>query len=366
MKRCLGIGLLLAALLALLILPAGAYELPADFTDLSLEHAMADFMEAYGLNENNYSVSYCNAVTGETYAFNDEAFMVAASTYKLPLNMYYYEMEREGLIASDAYISRAGTTLDQAHYQSLVFSNNEVSIGLLYNLGEFRDYKTLMRKYFTMEDDEIDYLYYVDNYYCTRMMMDALAYLYEYRADFDEMIGYMKQAQPGEYFKAGVTDYEVAHKFGVLEGAVNDVGIIYAPQPFLLAVYSQDVDLSVVSQTAALFTAYNVWQNQPEEKAGTALELEIQEIPVEELLPQEAPAAAEEEAAPEEAPSPEEAPADLPEERAFEWWMVAVALGVFLLGGGLVVLLVNPKRWQEKYDSDEEEDETADTTVKKQ
>ena len=46
--------------------------------------------------------------------------------------------------------------------------------------------------------------------------------------------------------------------------------------------------------------------------------------------------------------------------------MVAVALGVFLLGGGLVVLLVNPKRWQEKYDSDEEEDETADTTVKKQ
>ena len=154
LHRCI---LLLATLLVLTVF-VPAYEVPADFTGLELEQVMADYMAERGLNEDNYSVSYTNTVTGETYTFNDEKFMVAASTFKLPLNMYYYEMEQEGLIASDAYISRAGTTLDNAHYESLVWSNNEMSIGMLYNLGEFRDYKELMRKYFTMTDEEIDYL----------------------------------------------------------------------------------------------------------------------------------------------------------------------------------------------------------------
>ena len=352
MHRCI----LLLVVVLMLAMPAVAYEIPADFTGQSLEAVMEHFMSERGLNEENYSVSYTNTVTGEAYAFNDQKFMVAASTFKLPLNMYYYEMEHEGLIASDAYISRAGTTLDNAHYETLVWSNNDMAIGMLYNLGQFRDYKELMRKYFTMTDEEIDYLYYVDNYYCTRMMMDALSYLYEYRMDFEEMIGYMKQAQPGEYFKAGVTEYEVAHKYGQFEGAINDVGIIYAPQPFLLAVYTQDVDASVVADTAALLTAYNVWQNQPEpEKDRESVELEVQYVPKEE------PAATEEaaEAAPVDTEEPREPAQAEPDtgDSAFEWWMVAVALGVFALGGGGVLLLLNPRRLQRKYEKKYEEQE---------
>ena len=348
MKRWMHRCILLLATLLVLTLPALAYEIPTDFTGLELEQVMADFMAERGLNEENYSVSYCNTVTGETYTFNDEKFMVAASTFKLPLNMYYYEMEQEGLIASDAYISRAGTTLDNAHYESLVWSNNEMSIGMLYNLGEFRDYKVLMQKYFTMTDEEIDYIYYVDNYYCTRMMMDALSYLYEYRADFQEMIGYMKQAQPGEYFKAGVKDYEVAHKYGFFEGAVNDVGIIYAPQPFLLAVYTQDTEVSVVADTAALLTAYNVWQNQPEPQKDETLELEVQYVPKE--TPTAEPPAEPTVPAEPEPPVEPALPEEPAKESAFEWWMVAVALAVFLIGGGGALMLLNPKKLQEKYE----------------
>lgn len=338
----------LILVILLLTVPAMAYEIPSDFTGQTLEDVMAAFMEDQELNAENFSVSYANTVTGETYAFNDAAFMVAGSTYKLPLNMYYYEMEREGLISSDAYISRVGGTLREAHYQSLVHSDNDMSIGLLYSLGEFRDYKNTIRKYFTMTDDEIEYIYYVDNYFCTRMMMDALSYLYEYRADFEEMIGYMKQAQPGQYFKAGVSEYEVAHKYGLFEGAINDVGIIYAPQPFLLAVYTQDVPERVVADTAALLTAYNVWQNPPQEKGETKTELDIQIVPKEEPVEQ-SPVEQKPESQPE---PPTAAEPEVPEEKpsAFEWWMVAVALGVFLLGGGGLALVLNPKKLQEKYD----------------
>ena len=359
--------LILLAVLLMLTCTAAAYEIPTDFTDRTLEDVVTEFREAYGMTEQNFSLCYYNTVTGEEYAFNDTWFSIAASTYKLPLNMYFYEMQQSGEITGDTKITWTGQTLDYIHEQSIVNSNNELSEALMYYWGDHVSYKQNMRKYFTMTDEEIDYVYYVDNYYCTRMMMDALSYLYEYRADFEEMIGYMKQAQPNQYFKAGVTEYEVAHKYGWFEGAVNDVGIIYAPQPFLLAVYTQDVSESVVAQTAALFTAYNVWQNPPKTEEPEVTEMEVQYVPVEE--PEEAPAQTPEQAVvPETVPEEEpvaEVPAAEEPKAAFEWWMVAVALIVFVMGGGVVTVLANPARLKEKYkkkypDLPDDEDEESD------
>ena len=345
----LWIRLSIALLIVLLIVPmsAMAYEIPSDFTELTIDQAMEEFMQSRGLNESNYSVSFCNTVTGERYAFNDKKFMVAGSTYKLPLNMHYYNQEHAGVIDPDVYISRVGATLKEAHYQSLVHSNNDMSIGMLYNLGQFRDYKNAMKAFFSMPEEEIDPIYYVDNHYCTNMMMDALSYLYEYRADFDEMIGYMKQAQPGEYFKAGVTQYEVAHKYGWFEGAVNDVGIIYTPQPILLAVFTQDVGAQVVADTAALFTAYTVWQQPPEDEGAYQLDLKVQHVP-EEVPEEEQPAIQQTPADPVVSSTVEE------KTHVFEWWMLIVALGVFCLGGGLTVLLVNPHKLKKYEDKAEE------------
>ncbi len=349
--------ILLALVLSLLlILPAAAYEVPEELSDL--DGVMADFMAANGLSQNNFSLSYYNTVTGESWAFNEDAMMVAASTFKLPLNMYYYEMERDGEIASDAVMPRTGIALDEAHRMSLVDSNNEHSLAMLYNLGDFRTYKEKMRDaYFTMPEETIHDSYYYDNYYCTHMMMDALKYLYDHSEDFEEMLGYMKQAQPDQYFRAGVTEYEVAHKYGWFDGAVNDVGIIYTEEPFLLAVYTQDVWEQVVSDAAELLTAYNVANaaapvvEEPEETEEPALPdmsqgevLEIEMVPVKEPEPEA------EMIRPEPAPEPE-APAEEPAEAepAFEWWMVLVALGVFGTGGG-IVRACNLKKLEEKYE----------------
>jgi len=362
--------LLIFLLIVLLICgQAAAYELPEDLHGQDLETVLADFMEKNGLHEENFSLSYYNTVTEEAYAFNDKHFMVAASTFKLPLNMYYYEMERDGEIASDAMIPEAGVTLDVAHRESLVNSNNEYSIGLLYHLGNFRTYKTRMREaYFTMPEEEIDYIYYADNYYCTNMMMDALKYLYANSEEFEEMIGYMKQAQPGEYFKAGVTEYEVAHKYGWYDGAVNDVGIIYTEEPFLLAVYTQGVyGEAIVADAAALLTAYNAANTMPPEpeipeepelpSMEDAVILEVELVtpePPEEAEPQLEP---EPELPVEEEPKPEEQPIPEPEkDGAFEWWMLAVALVVFLLGGGGTLLVFNNKHLKKMKLDDETED----------
>ena len=172
-----------AALLSLLLclpLPAAAQ---SDFSGRTLEEVMEQFRSDYGLNEQNFSLCYYDTVTGEEYRYNDGCFMVAASTFKLPLNLYYYELEQSGQLSPDSLVG--GMRLADAHYQSLVWSNNDVSIAMLYNLGSFRTYKELMRKYFTMEDSQITSAYYADNNYCTAMMLDALRYLYERRDQFD-------------------------------------------------------------------------------------------------------------------------------------------------------------------------------------
>lgn len=334
---------ILLLLVLLLVCPAMAAQPP----QTELDDILADYMAEMGLNENNFSLSYYNTVTGEQYAFNDKKFMVAASTFKLPLNMYYYEMEWAGEIEPDAYLPKAGVKLDVAHELSMVDSNNEVSIGMLYSLGDFPAYKEKMRKYFTMAEDEIDYIYYADNYYCTHMMMDALKYLYEHQEDFGELIGYMKRAQQDQYFCAGVTDYEVAHKYGWFDGAVNDVGIIYTEQPFLLAVYTQDVyGEGVVADVAALVTEYNAAKAAEPAPEPEGVILEVEMIPLVPAQSEEIP----------EGPAPEVPVEATPEETAFVWWMIPVALCVFLLGGSGTILFVRRKNLGEMLREEEAEE----------
>lgn len=367
MKRWSRRVLAMLLILAVLQTAAFAYTTPEDLETRPLEDLMAEFMESRGLNGENFSLSYYNTVTGEAYAFNDKKFMVAASTFKLPLNMYYYELEQAGEIDSDAVLPRTGRRLSDAHQASLVWSDNDVSIDMLYNLGTFRQYKECMKKYFTMPEEEIEYIYYVDNHYCTCMMMDALKYLYDHAEDFSEMLGYMKEAQPDAWFRTYVTDWPVAHKYGYYEGAVNDTGIFYTEEPFLLAVYTQGTSELVVAEAAALMTDYNVSritvpEPEPEpEPLHTEIVVTPTIQPLPELEAEPEPEEAQEE--PKEEPAPEapaqkapEEPAAQEEPPAFAWWMIPVALAVFGLGGGVVLLLARSgrrggryvRRWQDK------------------
>lgn len=305
MKRRLTLGVCLVLVLSLFC-PAAAAEADPRFAGKTLAEVVDAFRTEEGLNEENFALSYYNTVTGEEYAFNDTKMMVAASTFKLPLNLYYYKQELEGAISPDVLI-KDDTPLWECHYQSIVHSNNDLSIAMLYRIGEFRTYKQVMRDtFFDMADEEIDYLYYVDNYYCTRMMLQTLRYLYDHAADYQQMLDYLLEAKPGMYFKRYVTECDVAHKFGSFEGAENDVGIIYANQPFLLVVYTQNlIGEEVCAQAARLLKDYTDYHTE----APTAQPLPPEEQPSNAIDFQQRPSAE-----PERAPTPQVE--DLPAEYA--------------------------------------------------
>ena len=359
----------------------------------SLAALFDSFRAEWGLTESNFAVSYYDTVTGESYDWNETHMMVAASTFKLPLNLYYYEKENAGELEPDTLITQGGATLDVCHYLSIVESNNEISHALLYRIGTFPEYKEAMRKFFTMTDDEIDPKYYQDNYYCTRMMMDTLKYLYERQDEFPELVDYMLEANPKNgYFKAKVTEMDVAHKYGSFEGAENDVGIFFAEHPFLLAVYTQNVGETVVQDAARLAADYNAQQTESckqqalqAQLAAFEAEKEVRMAQAEQLAEQaklsleaqreadrkaaqeavliEAPADAPEAlAAPEEASEDTEKPASAfqfnPDN--FEWWMIAVAAAVLLLGSGGVLLIWKTGKMKELSKDAEQDDAGAE------
>ncbi len=368
----------------------------------SLAELFDEFRAARNLTEDNFAVSYYDTVTGESYDWNETHMMIAGSTFKLPLNLYYYELENAGEIAPDALITQGGATLDWCHYLSIVESNNEISHALLYRIGNFRDYKNAMRTYFTMTDEEIDPKYYQDNYYCTRMMMDTLKYIYAHQEELTELVDYMKQSNPQNgYFRAKVTEMEVAHKYGSFEGAENDVGIFYAERPFLLAVYTQNVGELVVQDAARLAADYNARQTELAKKQALQEQLDAFEAEKEARM-QEAEARAEEamqaltaqyeaeqaakkaaqEAALLEAEKALVAQADTKEAETapeqtkassvfqfnpdnFEWWMIAVAAVVLLLGSGGVLLIWRTGKMKELSRDAAQEDDAEDELPEK-
>lgn len=232
---------LCAVLLLLLCVPAlGAEETyTPDVAGKTLSELMDEFRAAHRLDETNFSVSYYNTVTGERYAFNDDAFFYGASTYKLPLNLYYYDLRLRGEITGDTMITRSAT-LDEAQYQTLVHSNNELAYSLWRRIGDWPEYKRALLCYFSMDEADIPQIYYYDHVFCTRMMMDTLQYIWDRQEDYPELLEYLSIACPGAYFKTYLDPdtTRVAHKYGGYNGSENDVGIIWAEQPFLLAVYT--------------------------------------------------------------------------------------------------------------------------------
>jgi hypothetical protein len=151
--------LLLLLAVFLLTVCVAAYEVPEDFSGQTLEAVMEEFRQANYLDTYNFSLCYYCPATGEEYAWNENWFSIAASTYKLPLNMYFYEMQQAGEITGDTYITWTGQTLDYIHEKSIVNSNNELSEALMYYWGDHVSYKENMRKYFSMNDEEISPLY---------------------------------------------------------------------------------------------------------------------------------------------------------------------------------------------------------------
>lgn len=232
--------LLASLLLAALLLYSPAL---ADGAADALDAAVGALFEEYDLSERNFALGFRALSDGTEYWYNADKLFETASLYKLPLNMYFYELEAAGDIASDEPIY--GVPLDYCHEQSLVYSNNELSQLMVDWIGSYRQFKDIAFGYTGLDESERGFDYYASGGFTARMMVGMLQTLWDDPETFGEAISYLKDAQPGQYLESGDCGLEVAQKYGYeyYDGVLNIciAGIVYTDEPFLITVLTRGV-----------------------------------------------------------------------------------------------------------------------------
>lgn len=263
--------------LALLILPVLA---GGEDSSASPDEFVAEIMDSYSFRDGNYAIAFRSMYDGETWLYNAGEYFKVASVYKLPLNMYFYEMEAAREIEPDTIVG--GVSLELAHYYSLEFSNNEISEAMLDYLGGYAQYKTDILKYIGGAADDVTDEYYYDNAFTAEMLLNILDYLYSHSQDFEGQLEHMLAAQPGEYLESGELDCEIAQKYGsqsydgVLHVAV--AGIVYADEPFLITVLTRST-YGAAEAMGRLCDAFAAWDAQRVEELKAQEEVEPSPTP---------------------------------------------------------------------------------------
>lgn len=249
--------LLASLLLAALLLCSPAL---ADGAADALDAAVGALFEEYDLSERNFALGFRALSDGTEYWYNADKLFETASLYKLPLNMYFYELEAAGEMASDESIY--GVPLDYCHEQSLVYSNNELSQLMVDWIGSYRQFKEIAFGYTGLDESERSFDYYVSGGFTARMMVGMLQTLWDDPATFGQEIEYLKEANPGEYLESGECGLEIAQKYGYehYDGVLNIciAGIVYTEEPFLITVLTRGVGRAdeLMGKLCDAFAAY--------------------------------------------------------------------------------------------------------------
>lgn len=253
-----------------------------DFEGKTLSEIITEYMENNRLNEDNFSMGFYDTRSGETFYYNENKYMIGGSMYKLPLCMSYIRFFDEGKYTPQDTIGGVtiGTLIDRA----ITFSDNDAADMLRRHLGlDHISYRNLLLQFSDVSPEDADHSFYTVNGLSPHLMLQTLQTLYENSEFYERIITDMKNAHPGLYFRKYQGDYEIAHKYGYMDGAVNDCAIVYTPHPFFLVVFTKDVYNSekILGELCQMMTQYSLYLDEVEEQERLAAE-EAQRIAAEE------------------------------------------------------------------------------------
>ncbi|AEV69529.1 serine hydrolase [Acetivibrio clariflavus] len=205
-----------------------------------------------------YGIYFVDLVSGYEFGINDTDEYTAASTIKVPLNYYIFKMIEAGEVDPEDTIAykeddfEGGTGILQSKKLkgksftiryllkvSIIYSDNIATNMLLRHFGRknFKNYLRMLGG--TVVDDN-------KNVSCPKDMAIYLKNIYEFCNENKELGKELKYNLCNTIHNDRLPrllpkDVKVAHKIGDQIQAVHDVGIIYADNPYILAVMSKGV-----------------------------------------------------------------------------------------------------------------------------
>jgi len=223
--------------------PAPAEAAEADelsFEGKSWDEIMDALLAKHSTDRDSVSVAYVNLVSGDEYFINPDTYMVAASMYKLPLNMYFTEKINSGeleWIYPFPY--------EEVRDDSIIYSDNDQSMFLYDILGGYDKFRELTSEYVGTAYETLDPADAFNNKYTARELANCLKLLYKEQEKFPGLIETMQKAEPERFFKLYEPRFKIAHKYGYYSenGRVNmnDCGIAFTCEPIALVMFTQGV-----------------------------------------------------------------------------------------------------------------------------
>lgn len=212
----------------------------SQFIDMSLAKDIEAYFQENGIDHEKVAYCITDLEHNIKYSMNEKDEFIAASIYKLPLAMLYYDKVNDGEYTLDSTFKYSGYMHEDAGVISsnygigsqillsdllddlIVYSDNDAGHILYENLGGWKEYKEAMTKY----TDSISENYYTeDNVSTANTMNDVVTYLYEHKEDYKDLIENMEKAEPGEYLDRD-TQLSMPQKYGMYDSALNSVGFV--------------------------------------------------------------------------------------------------------------------------------------------
>lgn len=212
----------------------------SQFIDMSLAKDIEAYFQENGIDHEKVAYCITDLEHNIKYSMNEKDEFIAASIYKLPLAMLYYDKVNEGEYTLDSTFTYSGYMHEDAGVISsdygigsqvplsdllndlIIYSDNDAGHILYENLGGWKEYKEAMTKY----TDSISENYYtMDNVTTANTMNDVGTYLYDHKEDYKGLIKNMEEAEPGEYLDRD-TQLSMPQKYGMYDSALNSVGFV--------------------------------------------------------------------------------------------------------------------------------------------
>jgi beta-lactamase class A len=215
-----------------------------------LEQKLRDYL---GTKVSKIGIGYYDIDTGKGFSINGDKYYTAASTVKVQMNMVLFDMVKEGKVKIDEALQynqadyEGGTGILQGKDKtkpiplltlsdySIIYSDNIATNMIIRRIG-----RTEMKRRF---GEKVGHSVPMDkNSVTPNEGMTFLKQLYENKGNnqyYTRLAGIMKTTVFHDRLDRYVPKNIVAHKIGNYGAFVNDVGIVYAPKPYIIVVYTE-------------------------------------------------------------------------------------------------------------------------------
>jgi beta-lactamase class A len=220
-----------------------------------LQQDLSQYIEQYS---GKYGICFYDLSNGKDFGINAEDEFTAASTIKVPLNLYLYKKIEAGSVDPNKILTytrgdyeggtgvlqykKVGTShsIEELSRLSIEYSDNVATNILLRYLGR-KNLKDYMRQIGgqVVEDNK--------NVSCPKDMALYLKLVYEFNQSGNQNGQKLMHNLLNTVFNDRIPallpkDVKVAHKIGNQTRVINDVGIVFADRTYIIAIMSDNVN----------------------------------------------------------------------------------------------------------------------------